>query len=75
MFFHKSKSKFDIDMEVWRAKIDRDVKEMKDNIEKVEIRALEAQKSYRAKLKRLVDGDKDTNIKDNVFLSPKGEPI
>lgn len=75
MFFHKSKTSFDIDREQWQLRIEREIKDIKENLEKVEIRALEAQKSYRAKLKKLVDGDKDTNIKDSVFLNPKGEPI
>lgn len=63
-------------------KLEKLVKEMRDirgELEKVDIKAMEAQKSYRAKLKRLTgDVEKEeteTNKNSNVFLSPNGTPI
>jgi len=55
--------------------IEGEIKQIKQDIEKIDIKAMEAQRSYRAKLKRLT-GDEETksekNINDSVFLSPNG---
>ena len=54
------------------------IKDIQDELIRVDIKAMEAQKSYRAKLKRLT-GDEDktteTNKNPSVFLSPNGTII
>lgn len=60
-------------------KLELEIKDIRAELEKVDIKAMEAQKSYRAKLKRLTgDIDKEeteTNKNPSVFLSPNGAPI
>lgn len=54
------------------------MKDIKHEIEKIDIKAMEAQRSYRAKLKRLTGVDEkesETNKNTNGFLSPNGTPI
>lgn len=53
--------------------IENDIKQIKQDIEKIDIKAMEAQRSYRAKLARLTgERESEKNIKDSVFLSPDG---
>jgi len=76
MFNWFKKSKFDIDNELIIARIERDLKNIKEDIEKIDIKAMEAQRSYRAKLQKLTEKPEiDKDKKDNVFLSPDGTPI
>lgn len=60
-------------------KIEIEFKDIRAELEKIDIKAMEAQKSYRAKLKRLTgDVEKEeteTNKNPSVFLSPNGAPI
>lgn len=57
--------------------IELEMKRIREELEKVDIKAMEAQRSYRAKLKRLVGEDErdETNKNPNVFLRPNGTPI
>lgn len=60
-------------------KIEKKLKELDETIEKVDIKAMEAQRSYRAKLKRITGDEEktesETNKNPSVFLSPNGAPI
>lgn len=54
----------------------RDIKNIKEELEKIDIKAMEAQRSYRAKLKRLTgDNETETNKNSNILLSPNGTLI
>jgi DNA anti-recombination protein RmuC len=57
-------------------KLCKEVRDIRAELEKVDIKAMEAQKSYRAKLKRLTgDVEKEeteTNKNPSVFLKPDG---
>jgi hypothetical protein len=59
--------------------IEKKLKEFAVDLEKIDIKAMEAQRSYRAKLKRItgdVEEEKtETNKNPSVFLSPNGTPI
>jgi glutamine amidotransferase PdxT len=51
------------------------IKDIKEELEKVDIKAMEGLRSYRAKLKRLTGGEEketETNKNPSVFLSPDG---
>ena len=60
-------------------KLKLEIKEIREEIAKIDIKAMEAQKSYRAKLKRLTgdieEKETETNKNTSVFLSPHGNPI
>jgi len=57
-------------------KLTRELKDIRQEIEKIDIKAMEAQRSYRAKLKRLTGEtekeETETNKKSSIFLSPDG---
>jgi hypothetical protein len=58
--------------------IELNIKDIKHELEKIDIKAMEAQRSYRAKLKRLTGDEKEeseTNKNNQGFLSPNGTPI
>lgn len=61
------------------AELERIIKELKQEIEKIDIKAMEAQRVYRAKLKRLTgdieDKESETNKNPSIFLNPNGTPI
>ena len=52
------------------------IKDIKEELAKVDIKAMEGLRSYRAKLKRLTGTEEtETNKKPSVFLNPDGEYI
>jgi hypothetical protein len=58
--------------------LELEIKCIKEELAKIDIKAMEAQRSYRAKLKRLTEPSEEaneTNKNPNVFLSPNGTPI
>lgn len=60
------------------AGIEREVKDLREQIEKLEIKALESRKIYHKKLKNMFGEEKEeseTNKNPSVFLSPNGSPI
>lgn len=75
MFSFNRKCNFEEKIE----KIEKKIKDLEETIEKVDIKAMEAQRSYRAKLKRITGDEEkkenETNKNPNVFLSPNGSPI
>lgn len=76
MFFKK---KIDIDYVSLVERInllEKHHKELKEDLEKVEIKALESQKIYRRKLKNFVEGgEKQEDLNKSIFLGPNGAPI
>jgi len=84
MFFHKRDKEWlecqkrlsDFDNKF--SQIYNDMKILRENLDKVEIKALESQKVYKRKLKNLLGDEEnktENNLKPNVFLSPNGTPI
>lgn len=60
------------------ANMKNNIKILNENLEKVEIKALEGQKVYRRKLQNLIGDEEkksENDLKPSVFLSPNGAPI
>lgn len=59
--------------------LETQIKLIKQDLERVEVHALESRKVYARKLKNLMkDEDKETdenNLKPSVFLGPDGKPL
>jgi len=76
MFFKK---KIDVDYVAMVEKFtlfEKKLKELREDLEKVEIKALESQKIYRRKLKNFVEGEEKTeDLNKSVFLGPNGTPL
>lgn len=82
MFWRKNKEdpnqKKLIDLGIEFVKIQAEMKEIRDNLEKLEIKALESRKVYHQKLKKLYGEEEqktENSIKESILLSPNGDFI
>lgn len=60
------------------AVLEGEVKNIKDNLQKLEIKALESRRVYHKKLQNLFGDEEkksESNLKPSVFLSPNGDTI
>ena len=58
--------------------LESEIKNIKDSLEKLEIKALESRKVYHKKLQNLFGDEEkksESNLKPSVFLSPNGDII
>lgn len=55
----------------------KEMEDIKERLDKVEIKALESRKVYQKKLNALYGDEKktDNNLNPSVFLNPHGNPI
>ena len=71
---HKKLSEFGETMH----KVVRDIEDIRDKLDKLEIKALESRKTYHTKLKKLFgeeERESETNKNPSVFLNPNGAPL
>jgi hypothetical protein len=71
--------KKDSDLNIRVRTLELEIKNIYDELAKIDIKAMEAQKTYRSKLKRFIECEeqpkKEKNINDSIFLNENGLAI